>query len=62
MKRKLFAMLMAAAMIAGLTGCSGSSDKAAETDTKEEAASEAAEEKEDTVTENYMFGGYYEEF
>ena len=28
---------------------------------KEEAASEAAEEKEDTVTENYTFGGYYEE-
>ena len=45
MKRKLFAMLMAAAMIAGLTGCSGSSDKAAETDTKEEAAAEEAEEE-----------------
>ena len=28
---------------------------------KEEVASEAAEEKEDTVTENYTFGGYYEE-
>ncbi|MDY5541487.1 MAG: TAXI family TRAP transporter solute-binding subunit [Lachnospiraceae bacterium] len=49
MKRKLFAMLMAAAMIAGLTGCSGSSDKAAETDTKEEAAAEEAEETADTA-------------
>ncbi len=49
MKRKLFAMLMAAVMIAGLTGCSGSSDKAAETDTKEEAAAEEAEETADTA-------------
>ena len=49
MKKKLFAMLMAAAMIAGLTGCSGSSDKAAETDTKEEAAAEEAEETADTA-------------
>ena len=49
MKKKLFAMLMASAMIAGLTGCSGSSDKAAETDTKEEAAAEEAEETADTA-------------
>ena len=49
MKKKLFAMLMAAAMIAGLTGCSGSSDKAAETDPKEEAAAEEAEETADTA-------------